>query len=483
MPERSRSAKKGGGRRPSGAKPPGRRAGGANGGGKKAKLSVDAAARTWLAANRSKGEDGTDEATVAKIVQLAAMSSAASMSNAELAAKLTSEMEVTAEERERDRAEAAAAKAAGQRVADIQAATWSRAVDPESGSEYFFNELTGEATWDAPPADAWQRALDPESGRSYVYHLESSAIEWEADEPMAADEMAAAEVKRIKSELAAVRREAEAEEEAERRAAEAARAAEAERARGQWQNAAQRAAAELKAAESAEFDTARAACPDLKRRELPLWRAFCYIDRDGSGSCGKRELFAALKEVGITDQSKLVPVYREVDKDRKAQIDFREFVQMTVALPGMIKLADRFEAERAAARAAGTASAEAPDSEDKVAGSAATRPSTAEAARAAEAEAEARMAEAARVAKEAEAASQARVAEAARLAEEAEAQAAARVAEAARVAAEAEAEAVRPGATLNRGTTSPQTTRRSCGGRRAEVLCSFGRRCGGASSS
>jgi hypothetical protein len=68
---------------------------------------------------------------------------------------------------------------------------WQEFVDDDSGCTYYWNESTGETTWELPsddapeqqpatgPASVWTQFVDDESGCPYWYNEQSGESTWE----------------------------------------------------------------------------------------------------------------------------------------------------------------------------------------------------------------------------------------------------------------------------------------------------------------
>ena len=72
-------------------------------------------------------------------------------------------------------------------------AAWVAAVHPETGETYYFNEATGEATYERPSelvqatnqkqaACKWLTAVHPENGETYYYNEATGESVWEKPE-------------------------------------------------------------------------------------------------------------------------------------------------------------------------------------------------------------------------------------------------------------------------------------------------------------
>ena len=74
-------------------------------------------------------------------------------------------------------------------------------------------------------------------------------------------------------------------------------------------------------------------------REARLRRAFDSIDLDGSGTVGKRELYTALRAVGVSGAtSEMLALYQSVDGDGSGQLSFAEFRALARRLPQLAEL-------------------------------------------------------------------------------------------------------------------------------------------------
>lgn len=90
----------------------------------------------------------------------------------------------------------------------------------------------------------------------------------------------------------------------------------------------------MQAPESPRVGAAEAAAQRLRD-------AFLAIDLDGSGTIGKRELYKALKRIGVEGYSKdMLALYNSVDADRSGQLDWEEFAQLAERLPDLASLGD-----------------------------------------------------------------------------------------------------------------------------------------------
>ena len=60
---------------------------------------------------------------------------------------------------------------------------WSPVVDETSGQTYYYNEQTGESSWDPPQAatqgSSWVAGIDEASGNTYYYNSQTGESQWE----------------------------------------------------------------------------------------------------------------------------------------------------------------------------------------------------------------------------------------------------------------------------------------------------------------
>ena len=64
---------------------------------------------------------------------------------------------------------------------------WSAALDPESGAQYYFNEGTGEISWERPGnrvaamelPPGWVAVSDPSTASTYYHHEVTGEVTWE----------------------------------------------------------------------------------------------------------------------------------------------------------------------------------------------------------------------------------------------------------------------------------------------------------------
>jgi hypothetical protein len=70
-----------------------------------------------------------------------------------------------------------------------------------------------------------------------------------------------------------------------------------------------------------------------------LRRAFEAIDLDGSGTIGKRELYVALRAIGIDGTSgAMVAIFKHIDTDHSGQLSWEEFKRLGARLPQLAQL-------------------------------------------------------------------------------------------------------------------------------------------------
>ena len=94
---------------------------------------------------------------------------------------------------------------------------------------------------------------------------------------------------------------------------------------------------------------------DTSELEVRIRRAFETLDRDGSGTIGKRELYEALAAVGVSGSShQLLRLFEEADTDRNGQLSLAEFLALGLRFRPLAAIGDQQPNERASAVRAGT---------------------------------------------------------------------------------------------------------------------------------
>jgi hypothetical protein len=89
------------------------------------------------------------------------------------------------------------------------------------------------------------------------------------------------------------------------------------------------------------FHTSAQVRADQRRRQFALAPALLPVR---AGTCGERELFEALQEVGLDEtrwKQALAALGRDVDEEASAQVNFVEFCRLAKGLPELAKLAER----------------------------------------------------------------------------------------------------------------------------------------------
>ena len=57
---------------------------------------------------------------------------------------------------------------------------WTPVVDQATGQTYYYNEQTGESSWDPPASQgSWVTGIDEASGQTYYYNQQTGACQWE----------------------------------------------------------------------------------------------------------------------------------------------------------------------------------------------------------------------------------------------------------------------------------------------------------------
>ena len=283
-----------------------------------AKASAEAAARAEAvnAAVKAAAARAAEEATVLKAAEVAAAAKAAEEAAAAKAAEEAAAVKAAEEAAIKAAVEAVAVKAAAVKAAEEAAVKAAEeAVALRAAEEATAVKAAEEAAIKAAEEAAALRAAEEAAV------AEGAAAEEAAAEVAAAEE-AVAEV------AAAVKAAAEA-------AAKAPRSAPVKSPRAPVKSPRTPVTSPLAPVKS---PLAPVKSPPLKRQatsvyDSRLYEAFCAVDTDGTGELSKRQLYAALAQVGLAvTPSEQLSIWTSFDRDASGRIEWPEFNLLGVAL-------------------------------------------------------------------------------------------------------------------------------------------------------